>query len=107
MPRDSSSSSVIFPTFRVGLRALIAYCGTIETCLKRNSFIPRSFARGSTRPSSVTLPPMWRIRPSSRMRLLPSVDLPQPDSPARPMISPSEMSNVTPSSALTSPRSVR
>ena len=27
------------PTFRVGLSALIAYCGTIETSLKRNWFI--------------------------------------------------------------------
>ena len=35
------------------------------------------------------MPSTTRIRPSSRIRLLPSVVLPQPDSPAMPMISPS------------------
>ena len=30
-PRESSSSWIMRPIFRVGLRALIAYCGMIET----------------------------------------------------------------------------
>jgi len=39
---------------------------------------------GSSLPSSSTWPPSWRMRTSMRTRLLPSVDLPQPDSPASP-----------------------
>ena len=89
------------------MSALIAYCGTIETSRKRYSFIARSFSIGMRTPSSVTVPSTTRIRLSSRMRLFPRVVFPQPDSPAIPMISRSATPNVTPSSAFTSPRSVR
>jgi hypothetical protein len=41
------------------------------------------------------------------MRLFASVVFPQPDSPASPAISPSAIENVIPSTALTSPWSVR
>ncbi len=95
------------PILRVGLRALIAYCGMIETSLKRYSRIASPSAIGSSIPSRATRPPTWRIRPSIRTRLLPKVDLPHPDSPARPMISPSATATVTPSSAFTSPARVR
>ena len=95
------------PIFRVGLRALIAYCGTIETFRKRNSFIALLSSIGSSTPSSSTVPSTYRMRPSSRIRLLPSVVFPQPDSPAMPMISPSATSKLTPSSARTSPFVVR
>jgi len=47
------------------------------------------------------------ILPSRRIRLFPRVDLPQPDSPARPMISLSAIEKVAPSRALTSPANVR
>ena len=87
--------------------ALIAYCGTSDTSLNRNGFMASVSEIGSSRPSSSTLPSTYRIRPSRRIRLLPSVDLPQPDSPASPMISPSPIPKVTPSSAFTSPASVR
>ena len=56
---------------------------------------------------SSTVPPTCFMRPSRKIRLLPSVDLPQPDSPAKPMISPSAIEKLTPSTALTSPRNVR
>ena len=85
----------------------MAYCGTIDTFSKRKTFIARSSAIGSSTPSSETVPPMCCMRPSRRIRLLPSVVFPQPDSPARPMISPSATEKVTPSSARTSPLSVR
>jgi hypothetical protein len=62
---------------------------------------------GSSVPSSSTRPSTYRMRPSSRIRLLPSVDLPQPDSPASPMISPSPIAKVTSSTAFTSPRRLR
>ena len=106
-PRDSSSSRATVPTFRVGVSALIEYCGTIETSLKRNAFIFASFAIGSSRPSSSTRPRTCLMRESMRIRLFPRLDLPHPDSPARPMISPSAISNVAPSTAFTSPRSER
>ena len=95
------------PILRVGLSALIEYCGTSETRLKRKAFIASSSQIGSSAPSSSTRPSTYRMRVSRRIRLFPSVDLPQPDSPARPMISRSATSNVVPSTACTSPRSVR
>ena len=58
-------------------------------------------------PSSSTWPPTCFIRPSMKIKLFPSVDFPHPDSPARPIISPSAMEKLTPSTAWTSPRIVR
>src|SRR5215218_3091820 len=106
-PLDSSSSASIRPTRRVGFRALMAYWGMIETSLKRKPFIRSGSAMGSSLPSSSTVPPTWRMRPSRRIRLLPRVDLPQPDSPARPTSSPSATPKLTPSRAWTWPRRVR
>ena len=74
--------------------------GRSRPCLNRNLFIARTSSIGSSSSSSRTRPVTRRMRPSSRIRLLPSVDFPQPDSPARPMISPSATENVTPSSCL-------
>ncbi len=34
-PRDASSSAIIRPILRVGLSALIAYCGMSETSVNR------------------------------------------------------------------------
>ena len=85
----------------------MAYWGTTETSRSRCRFMALKSAIGRFTPSSSTVPPTCFIRPSRKTRLLPSVDLPQPDSPARPMISPSAMEKLTPSTALTSPRSVR
>ena len=42
----------------------------------------------------------------SRMKAMASVDLPQPDSPTRPIFMPRGTSRVTPSTALTAPASV-
>ena len=106
-PLDSSSSSIIFPTLRVGVIALIAYWGTIEMLLNRYWFIALESSIGSSSPSSSTRPSMCCMRLSIRIRLFPSVDFPQPDSPARPMISPSSIPKVTPSTHWTSPRSER
>ena len=92
---------------RVGFMALMAYWGMIETSWKRKRFIRSASPMGSSLPSSSTVPPTWRMRPSRRMRLLPRVDLPQPDSPASPISSPSATAKLTPSRAWTSPRRVR
>ena len=53
---SASSSEIIRPILRIGLSALIAYCGTIETSRKRNAFIALSSASGSSTPSSSTVP---------------------------------------------------
>jgi hypothetical protein len=87
--------------------ALIAYWGMTVTSLNRNSFMPSSSQMGKLLPSRVTLPATYFILPSRRIRLFPRVDLPQPDSPARPMISLSAIEKVAPSRALTSPANVR
>ncbi len=63
IPRECSSSEVIWPIFRVGLSALIAYCGITETRLKRCSFIASKSQIGSSVPSSSTEPWMYRMRP--------------------------------------------
>ena len=44
------------PTLRVGLSALIAYCGTSETCSNRKACIAPSSQIGSSVPSSSTRP---------------------------------------------------
>ena len=49
---------------RVGLSALIAYCGTSETSFIRYGRMARLSAIGSSWPSSSTRPPRCRIRPS-------------------------------------------
>ena len=49
-------------------------------------------------PSSSTTPLLGSMM---RMSALPVVDLPQPDSPTRPSVSPSKMSKLTPATALT------
>ena len=85
----------------------MAYCGMIDTCLNRKSSMAAESQIGSRAPSRSASPATYRMRLSKRVRLLASVDLPQPDSPARPMISPSATLNETPSSALTSPPRVR
>ena len=57
--------------------------------------------------SAVTSSPPSRMRPAvgsiSFSTVLPTVDLPQPDSPTRPSVSPLAIAKLTPSTALTSP----
>ena len=62
-PRERSSSCVMRPIFRVGLSALIAYCGITEICLKRCSFISSKSQIGSSTPSSSTVPWTYFMRP--------------------------------------------
>ena len=102
-PFEARSSAVIFPILRVGFSAFMAYCGTMEILWKRKLSIFSMSAIGRSSPSSVTRPSTYFSGGVRRMRLCASVVLPQPDSPANPMISPSAMTNVAPSSALTSP----
>ena len=94
--------------FSVGLTAFIAPCGSIETTLPRNgrcrALEPLSSVDRSMVSPSISIVPVstynggWAIIASA----LTSVDLPQPDSPARPRIWPSGTSMVTLSTAGTS-----
>ena len=53
---DSRSSDVIFPIFRVGFMAFMAYCGMMEISLNLKSFILSVSQTGSSSSSSVTRP---------------------------------------------------
>ena len=57
--------------------------------------------RARSPPRNITCPPVGSVR---RRTARPSVDLPQPDSPTRPRVSPGKMSIETPSTALTTRR---
>ena len=57
MPWALSRSATRSPIFRVGLSALIAYCGTIDTVRKRKAFIAFVSQTGSSVPSIVAWPP--------------------------------------------------
>ena len=87
------------PILRVGLRALMAYWGTTET--SRSRWPVHGLVISDRQVLAVELDgaPTCFIRPSRKTRLLPSVDFPQPDSPAKPMISPSAIEKLTPSTA--------
>ena len=74
---------------------------TICTRLRYGRNCDRDSAVTST-PSSSTCPPVGSIR---RMMALAAVDLPQPDSPTMPMVSPWPSTNEMPSTARTSCRS--
>ena len=58
MPWTLSRSAIRSPIFRVGFSALIAYCGTIDTVLKRKAYIASASQIGSSAPSIVAWPPM-------------------------------------------------
>ena len=92
------------PTRMTGLSAFIALWKTIETLRQRNR--RRSSALFPTRssPRKRTLPPTTRAGGRRIWRTaFATVVLPQPDSPARPTISPARISRSTPSTARTGP----
>jgi hypothetical protein len=92
------------PIRRTGLSALIALWNTMETLRQRNFL-------SSSLPSPVRSSPRKRIRPLVTcaggrricMTACAVVDLPQPDSPARPTISPGSIRRSMPSTARTRP----
>src|SRR3954452_10647939 len=70
---------------------------------RRNSISCLGLMSAISSPSNLIEPP---VGSSSRSSRRPVVDLPQPDSPTRPSVSPRLMSNDTPSTARTAPRAV-
>ena len=95
----SNGSPTMSPTVIRGFSEVYGSCSTIW--ISRRSF--RSSApriAKMSRPSNVAPPP---VGSSSRISTWASVDLPQPDSPTTPSVSPGIRSNETPSTALTWP----
>lgn len=79
-----------------GLSEFMLLWNTVDRSTQRSSRSFSSSAVVRSTPSKVTRPPVMRAGgESSRSTALPSVDLPQPDSPSSPTNSPSEMWNDT------------
>ena len=92
-----SASPMIAPTVMRGLSEANGSWKMI--CMSRQS------ARNAAASSAVTLRPSNQTSPAvgsiSRRMQRPVVDLPEPDSPTRPSVSPGAMSKLTPSTACT------
>ena len=90
----------------VGFSAFIGSWKIIEASRPRMSRRSASLAPSTSRPSSRIWPWLTRMAPSgrSRMRDMAVTDLPEPDSPTNPTISPGATSMLTPASAGITPR---
>ena len=94
-----SGSATIFPTECRGLSDANGSWNTI--CIRRRiGCISESESVVMSCPSKMILPDVGRY---SLNMARPTVDLPHPDSPTRPRVSPRRMVKVTPSTAFTSP----
>ena len=92
-----SASPMIASTVRRGFSE--AYGSWKMICMSRHrARIERLSSRVTSRPSNQTSPEVGSIRRSTQR---PVVDLPQPDSPTRPRVSPAATSKLTPSTACT------
>jgi len=101
-------SAICVPTVSTGLRLVIGSWKIMEMRCPRRLFISCSERDVSSVPSKRIEP--WAMRPVSggiRRRMESAVtDLPQPDSPTMPRVSPRATSNDTPSTARTTPSRV-
>src|SRR5205085_4308422 len=96
-------SETCHPTRYTGLSEVIGSWKIIAISRPRISRISYSLIRVRSWPLNMTLPPTIRPGRCSRMMLIAVTDLPQPDSPTMPSVSPEFSSNETPSTALTVP----
>src|SRR5918995_6679250 len=101
-------STIWSPIVITGLSAFIALWKTIETSRQRKRPSSASLIASTSWPRKRTSPPVmtaggWRMRVIAWA----TVDLPLPDSPARPNTSPGLIDSETPSTARTGPRAVR
>src|SRR5687767_5250491 len=95
----SYGSPMMSPTVIRGFSEVYGSCITIWM-LRRIRLSSAPLALAMSRPLIITEPEVGR---SSAMRTLASVDLPQPDSPTMPSVSPRSRSKETPSTALMAP----
>ena len=95
-------SAIWRPIGMVGSRDVIGSWKTIPMSPPRTLRISLFDSRTRSRPSSSTCPAQMRPPGGSRrMTEVPSMVLPQPDSPTRPSVSPSATARLTPSTART------
>ena len=101
-------SAICVPTVSTGLRLVIGSWKIIEMRWPRRRFIASSLSAVSSSPSKRIEPEAMRpVSLGIRRRMDSAVtDLPQPDSPTMPSVSPRASSNDTPSTARTTPSSV-
>src|SRR3954453_12678609 len=101
-------ASVIWsPNRSTGLSAFMALCMTMEISDQQNWLNCVSEREKRSRPLNCTSPPVITAGGCSRRRMpCATVDLPLPDSPARPKTSPGAISKETPSTARTGGPSV-
>ncbi len=97
-------SAICLPVSRTGLSAFIAPWKMMLISFQRILLMPYSVRLARLRPSKRTSPETMRpFSGSSLSRLSAAVVLPQPDSPARPRLSPGATVKETSCTALTSP----
>ena len=91
-----------------GLSEVIGSWKTMAISGPQKCFISDFFIVDMSRPANVTVPLMSRAGPfwSSPMMVRPRTDLPEPDSPTMPRVSPAETWIETPSTARNWPRGV-
>ncbi len=88
----SITSLNCFPMFTTGFSAFMLLWKTVDISAQRSGRISSSLARVMSLPSKITCPlVMVPGGSSSRSTAVPSVDLPEPDSPTNPTISPASM----------------
>ena len=100
------TSTIWSPTVITGLSAFIALWKTIETSRQRNCSSSASLIARTSLPRKRTSPPVMTAGGWSRRRIAwATVDLPLPDSPARPKhLARRDGRSETPSTARTGPR---
>ncbi len=89
------------PTVRTGFSALIAPWNTTEASAQRTARMRPQFAWSRSSPRNLISPVTFVSRGSSRSRLIATVVLPDPDSPAMPRVSPAASERSTPRAAYT------
>jgi hypothetical protein len=90
-----------------GLSECIAPWNTIEASAHRSARSRPQDSAPTSVPRTSTCPPTCAVRGSSRSAASASVDLPHPDSPASPSVSPASRASDTPRTAGSTPRAVR
>ena len=95
------ASTICSPTVCTGLRLVIGSWKIIDTASPRTARISLSGRSRRLRPSSLISPPAMRPGGLGTRRMIDSdvTDLPQPDSPTMPSVSPGASEKLTPSTA--------
>ena len=104
----SSVSAICAPTVKAGLSEAIGSCRIIAIREPRSCRISSGLLASRSSPSKTMLPPTMRPPGSGTSRKIDRhvIDLPEPDSPTIPSVSPRPTEKLAPSTAFTTPRRV-